>query len=71
MLAVFLVPILFRPIDFSNNARFYLVGLFTYMILMPMFVTIFTVYSMLNLHDVSWGNRPTEHGTGMEAVSDR
>ena len=34
-----------------------------------MFITIFSIYSFTNLHDVSWGNRPDASTTGMEAVS--
>ena len=30
---------------------------------MPMFTNVFQIYAMCNLHDVSWGNRPTSTGT--------
>lgn len=34
-------------------------GLFAYWLTTPLFVSMFVIYSMSNLHDVSWGNRPT------------
>ena len=37
------------------------------MIMMPVFTNVFQIYSMCNLHDVSWGNRPA--GTGQEAFT--
>jgi hypothetical protein len=67
MLGVYLAPMILRPIDFLNNAGKYIIGLFSYLALMPMFINIFTIYAMANLHDVSWGNRPTS--TGQEAFS--
>ena len=34
-----------------------------------MFINVFSIYAFSNLHDVSWGNRPTSSGTGTEAFS--
>ena len=59
MLCVFIIPILSRPIDFLANAGKYIVGLISYILLMPMFTNVFQLYAMTNLHDVSWGNRPS------------
>ena len=30
---------------------------------MPMFTNVFQIYAMCNMHDVSWGNRPSSTGT--------
>ena len=68
MLSIYLVPIVFRPIDFLQNFMSYMVGLFVYMLLIPMFSNVFTIYAMSNLHDISWGNRPET--TGQEAFTE-
>ena len=70
MLAIYTIPFLLRPIDFLENFKGYVVGLLAYLILIPMFSNIFSIYSMCNLHDISWGNRPTT-STGTEAFSDK
>ena len=70
MLAIYTVPFLLRPIDFLENFKGYVVGMLAYLILIPMFANIFSIYSMANLHDISWGNRPTT-STGTEAFSDK
>ena len=59
MLSVYLVPIVMRPIDFLENFRGYTVGLLSYLTLIPMFTNVFQIYAMANLHDISWGNRPS------------
>ena len=63
MLSVYLVPIILRPGDFLTNASKYVVGFISYFLMMPMFLNVFTIYAMCNLHDVSWGNRPASTGT--------
>ena len=68
MLSIYLVPFLLRPIDCLENFKGYIVGLVSYLILIPMFTNVFTIYAMANLHDISWGNRPTTTG-GAEAFS--
>lgn len=68
MLCIYLVPILFRPVDFLENFKGYIVGLIAYLVLIPLFANIFSIYSMSNLHDISWGNRPTT-GAGTEAFT--
>jgi F0F1-type ATP synthase membrane subunit a len=70
MLAIYTIPFLLRPIDFLENFKGYVVGMIAYLILIPMFANIFSIYSMANLHDISWGNRPTT-STGTEAFSDK
>ena len=36
------------------------------MVLLPIFINVMQVYSMSNLHDISWGNRPSvTAGTNM------
>ena len=69
MLSIYLVPMILRPIDFLSNLGGYVVGLFTYLLLIPMYINVFSIYAFCNLHDVSWGNRPTTQGTGTEAFS--
>ena len=69
MLAIYTVPFVLRPIDFLENFKGYILGLLAYLVLIPMFTTVFTIYSMANLHDISWGNRPTTQTTGTEAFS--
>ena len=62
MLAVYLVPFFFRPVDALGNFAGYAVGLVAYLVLIPMFANVFTIYAMANLHDISWGNRPKTTG---------
>ena len=62
MLSVYLVPILFRPLDVLKNFAGYTVGLLTYLTLIPMFSNVFSIYAFSNLHDISWGNRPATTG---------
>ena len=59
MLAIYTVPFILRPIDFLENFKGYTVGLIAYLVLIPMFTNVFSIYAMANLHDISWGNRPT------------
>lgn len=59
MLSVYFVPFFLRPIDFLFNFCGYILGMFTYILMLPTFITIMQIYSMSNLHDISWGNRPT------------
>ena len=70
MLSVYLVPIVMRPIDFLENFRGYMLGLISYLCLIPMFTNVFQIYAMSNLHDISWGNRPSTT-TGTEAFSSK
>lgn len=60
MCTVFLIPIILRPLDFLSNFRNYMVGLFSYLFMMPTFINIMQIYAMCNLHDISWGNRPSQ-----------
>ena len=69
MLSIYAVPFIMRPVDFLKNIKGYIVGLISYILMIPMFVNVFSIYSFCNLHDVSWGNRPTTSGTGSEAFS--
>ena len=58
MLCVYFLPMILRPIDFLNNMDKYILGLISYLFLLPTFINVMQIYSMSNLHDVSWGNRP-------------
>lgn len=59
MMCVYILPMVLRPLDFIMNFRGYIIGMFTYIFMLPTFINIMTIYSMCNLHDISWGNRPT------------
>ena len=66
-MTMFILPMFMRPFDFLANMKKYVVGFVSYMLMMPIFTNIFQIYSMCNLHDVSWGNRPKS--PGQEAFS--
>jgi len=67
VLSIYAIPIVFRPLDFLANIAPYTVGLLSYIVMLPVFSNVFQIYAMCNLHDVSWGNRPSS--TGTEAFS--
>lgn len=70
MLSVYAIPFLLRPLDFIWNFVQYMIGFLSYLLLLPIFINVMQVYSMSNLHDVSWGNRPTANaGTGMLSIN--
>jgi len=72
MLSLYLLPMILRPIDFLFNIKQYLLGLFSYIVMLPVFINIMQVYSMSNLHDISWGNRPTvSAGTDMHSINEK
>uniref|UniRef100_A0A7S3JHX8 Uncharacterized protein n=1 Tax=Euplotes harpa TaxID=151035 RepID=A0A7S3JHX8_9SPIT len=54
----YLVPILLncRLINYWD----YFVGIFILFFLSPLYINIVVIYSMANLHDISWGNRETD-----------
>ena len=62
MLGSYIIPILFRPLDFLENFLTYVVGLSVYLFMIPSFTMIMQVYAFCNLHDISWGNRPARRG---------
>lgn len=72
MLSVFFLPFIFRPLDALKNLQGYIVGMITYVLLLPTFINIMQIYSMCNLHDISWGNRPSAAAgaTGTNAFSE-
>ena len=67
MLSMYILPMVMRPLDFLQNYSKYMLGFTSYMLMMPIFTNVFQIYAMCNLHDVSWGNRPSS--TGQEAFS--
>ena len=71
MMSTFAVPIVMRPIDFMSNAKGYILGLICYVSMMPMYSNVFMIYSMSNLHDVSWGNRPANTGHDQFSAKDK
>ena len=42
------------------NWWYYLIGAIFIIFFSPMYINIFIIYSMANLHDISWGNRDTD-----------
>ena len=62
MLSIYVLPMVMRPLDFLSNISKYLMGFLSYMIMQAIFTNVFQIYAMCNLHDVSWGNRPTSTG---------
>ena len=44
----------------------YFFGVFILIFFSPMYINIFIIYSMANLHDISWGNRDTDHKKDIE-----
>ena len=62
VLSNYLIPFLLRPLDAFKNFSKLGIGLLAYLIFLPSFNNVVMIYSMCNLHDISWGNRP-EDGT--------
>ena len=72
MLSIYLIPAGLRPVDFCKNLPRYVIGFISYMLMLPVFVNIMQVYAMSNLHDVSWGNRPTANaGTNQLTINEK
>ena len=69
MFSIFAYPSMLRPIDFITNFRGYALGFGAYLIMLPGFINVMNLYSMCNLHDLSWGNRPSTSG-GTNAFTD-
>ncbi len=67
MCLVFNIPAILRPLDYLSNWRNYTLGLWSYLFMMPTFINTMQIYAMCNLHDISWGNRPTTQG--VEAIT--
>jgi hypothetical protein len=40
MLSIYLLPMILRPLDFLFNFKQYIVGLFAYIIMLPVFINI-------------------------------
>jgi chitin synthase len=64
LLGSYLVPIILNCTRL--NPIKYFVGVFILIFLSPMYINIFIIYSMANLHDISWGNRDTDSKKSME-----
>ena len=69
MLSIYLVPLILRPIDTLFNLKQYAIGMAAYFLMLPVYTNLMQIYSMCNLHDLSWGNRPAA-AAGAEALSD-
>lgn len=64
LVSSYIVPPLLN-ITRMNHCK-YLVGAAILVFLSPMYINIFIIYSMANLHDISWGNRDTDTKKSME-----
>ena len=51
-----------REINFCK----FVLGTITMLYLTPTFINVFVIYAIANLHDVSWGNRPSNAGLSKE-----
>ena len=71
MLSVYIFPIVLRPMDALLNLKAYLIGMLVYIVMLPTFANLMSIYSMGNLHDISWGNRPSaaQSSSGTNALS--
>jgi len=67
---ILLVPFYVRPIDFLCNMKKYLISLPCYYFSYLWWFVIINCYSICNLDDVSWGNRPANASKGMNVVVD-
>lgn len=67
---VLLCPFYLKPIDAMQNLGAYLAGLPAYYLSYFWWYVIITIYSMCNLDDVSWGNRPANASGGLNVVVD-
>jgi len=68
--SIYLIPVILRFGDFFFNPGKYICGFMSYMVLLPMYTNLMQIYSICNLHDLSWGNRPSESGNGTEALAE-
>jgi len=67
---VLLCPFYLKPIDAIQNIGSYMAGLPAYYLSFFWWYVIITVYSMCNLDDVTWGNRPANASKGLNVVVD-
>lgn len=70
MWMVLLCPFIYKPIDAIQNFSKYILGLPIYYLSYYWWYVIITIYSMCNLDDVTWGNRPANSSKGMNVVVD-
>jgi len=54
-----MAPIFMRPGDFLYKMSAYTIGGILFYFFSVPYGIMFTIYSFTNLHDVSWGNRPS------------
>jgi hypothetical protein len=67
---VLLVPFFFKPIDMITNFKLYIKSFFVYYFSYSWWFICLNIYSMCNLDDVTWGNRPNNKTNGMNAYVD-
>jgi len=67
---VLLCPFFLKPVDAVQNIGSYAAGLPAYYLSYFWWYVIITIYSMCNLDDVSWGNRPANASGGLNVVVD-
>jgi len=67
LIAITLVCTWLMPLPLSGfkmNPFRYVLGSVCLVFLMPMYINIVIIYSIANLHDISWGNRETDDSKG-------
>ena len=52
-----LPPMLFNMRRTCQAGCTYFISMLVYLVMMPLYLIVFQIYSYANLHDVSWGNR--------------
>lgn len=72
-LIIFLISYLFPlAVNIHNlKASDFIKGIIYVTYLSPTYVNIFTIYSISNIHDVTWGSRPTTEGNAVERNTEK
>lgn len=62
-LASYLVPVLiYRNVQFTA----FIMGFLALLVMLPTFINIIPIYAMMNINDISWGNRPPKEDEAVE-----
>lgn len=67
---VLLFPFFFKPLNFLRNPLRYCTGFVCYYFSYNWWTVIINIYSICNLDDVSWGNRPSNASKGLNVAVD-
>jgi len=66
LLTYIVPPILYDTKIFFLKLHNQILGIFSYILCMPLYLIVFQIYSYANLHDVSWGNRDPSADMNMQ-----